>query len=186
MSQRPLISVYGSSQPHEGEELYEEALELGRQLARAGFDVMTGGYDGTMAAVSRGAGEAGGHVIGVTMDIFNPRPANQWVLEERRRRGFPDRLRELTELADGFIVLRGGIGTLTELAYTWGLLQTGALSRKPLITLGDPWKKLITLLRDDDFRIAQEHYELIEFADTPGDVIRLLAGHFEHVLSTEQ
>lgn len=178
MSKRPLISVYGSSQPHEDHELYQEALELGRRLARAGYDVMTGGYDGTMAAVSRGAHEAGGHVIGVTMELFNPSNANRWVHEERRRPGFPERLRDLTELADGFVVLRGGIGTLTEFAYTWGLLQTGALQNKPLVALGAPWKALIALLEQDEFWIADHHYTLLETADTPQEVILLLQEYF--------
>lgn len=178
MSERPLISVYGSSQPQEDQELYQEALELGHSLAEAGYDVMTGGYDGTMAAVSRGANEAGGHVIGVTMELFNPSSPNRWVHEERRRPGFPERLRDLTELADGFVVLRGGIGTLTEFAYTWGLLQTGALQHKPLITLGNPWKKLITLLDEEEFWIADKHYRLLNVADTPSEVIALLQQHF--------
>ena len=178
MNKRPLISVYGSSQPHEDQELYQEALELGRRLAQAGFDVMTGGYDGTMAAVSRGANEAGGHVVGVTMELFNPSTPNRWVHEERRRPGFPERLRDLTELADAFVVLRGGIGTLTEFAYTWGLLQTGAIQNKPLVTLGNPWKKLVALLDEEEFWIADRHYSLLEMANTSAEVISLLQEHF--------
>ena len=49
------ISVFGGSQPREGESAYTEAMELGRLLAQHGHTVLTGGYIGTMEAVSRGA-----------------------------------------------------------------------------------------------------------------------------------
>src|SRR5512141_3056804 len=81
------ITVFGGSQPKEGSSAYNEAMELGRLLAQRGHSVLTGGYIGTMEAVSRGASEAGGHVIGVTCeDIENWRKvaANRWVMEERR------------------------------------------------------------------------------------------------------
>ncbi|GAP63419.1 hypothetical protein ARMA_1842 [Ardenticatena maritima] len=158
---RPLIAVYGSAQPQPGDELYEEAYRLGRLLAEAGFDVMSGGYYGTMAAVSRGAHEGGGRVVGVTMAIFDPRPPNEWVHETTHTPGFPERLRTLTEMADAYIALRGGIGTLTEVAYTWGLMQTGAMRPKPFILLGAPWRRLLALLQEDDFRIAPHHYNLL-------------------------
>ena len=81
------ISVFGGSKPKEGETAYSEAMELGKLLAQRGHTVLTGGYIGTMEAVSRGASEAGGHVIGVTCEDIEDwrgvRP-NQWVKEEIR------------------------------------------------------------------------------------------------------
>lgn len=171
---RPLVAVYGSAQPQPGNELYEEAYRLGRLLAEAGFDVMSGGYYGTMAAVSRGAHEGGGRVVGVTMALFDPRPPNEWVHETTHTPGFPERLRTLTELADAYIALRGGIGTLTEVAYTWGLMQTGAMRPKPFILLGVPWRRLLHLLREDDFRIDSHHYELLTVVQTPDEAIEAL------------
>lgn len=171
----PIISVYGSSQPEPGSALYEEARELGRRLAEAHFTVMTGGYDGTMAATSAGAYEAGGHVIGVTLNIFDPRPPNQWVKEEAKYPDFSQRLRHFTEMADGFVVLRGGIGTLTELFFTWGLMQTSAIRPpKPIIVLGHPWRRLFNLLREDEFLIQDQFYDLIQWANSPEEVVRQL------------
>ena len=62
------ISVFGGSSPKPGEIAYEQALLLGKLIGEAGYIVLTGGYIGTMEAVSRGTAEAGGHVIGVTCD----------------------------------------------------------------------------------------------------------------------
>ena len=81
------ISVFGGSQPREGSTAYAEAQQLGRLLAERGHVVLTGGYIGVMEAVSRGAREAGGHVIGVTsedIEAWRPIKANAWVMEELR------------------------------------------------------------------------------------------------------
>lgn len=79
------VTVFGGSQPMPGDPAYQEAMNLGSLLAQSGHTVLTGGYIGTMEAVSRGASEAGGHVIGVTCDeieIWRPTRANPWVKEE--------------------------------------------------------------------------------------------------------
>ena len=78
------ITVFGGAQPKEGSAAYEEARELGKLLAERGHAVLTGGYMGTMEAVSRGASEAGGHVIGVTcIDIEEWRGSTAQSMGER-------------------------------------------------------------------------------------------------------
>ena len=102
------ISVFGGSQPKEGDSAYEEAMLLGRLLAQRGHTVLTGGYIGTMEAVSRGAHEAGGHVVGVTCsDIENWRKVspNRWVKEERRYKTLNERLQALIDGCDAALVL---------------------------------------------------------------------------------
>src|SRR5690349_20090727 len=79
---QPVVAVFGSSTVREPDVAWREAHELGAALARRGVATMSGGYGGAMAAVSRGAHEAGGHVIGVTVDLFERRgPVNPWVRE---------------------------------------------------------------------------------------------------------
>src|SRR5512142_1263980 len=97
------VSVFGGSQPKEGESAYAEAMELGRLLAKRGHTVLTGGYIGTMEAVSRGANEAGGHVIGVTceeIEAWRPTKANTWVIEEIRKKTLLERLHALIHGSD--------------------------------------------------------------------------------------
>jgi uncharacterized protein (TIGR00730 family) len=139
------ISVFGGSQPKEGSSAYTEAQELGRQLAQKGHTVLTGGYIGTMEAVSRGAAEAGGHVIGVTcLDIERWRGAgaNKWVIEEWKKENLIQRLQALIEGCDAALALPGGPGTLTEISLMWNLMIVGSISRKPLILIGDGWKEV--------------------------------------------
>jgi hypothetical protein len=100
-----------------------------------------------MAAVSRGAREAGGHVIGVTCAVFDPRPANPWVVEEVKAGSLLERLQIMMERADGFTAVRGGIGTLAEVTLAWSLLQTSSLIGKPLVLLGSDWQQIVTAFR---------------------------------------
>jgi uncharacterized protein (TIGR00730 family) len=141
-----ILAVYGSARTPQGSVAYREALSLGKRLAEIGHVVVNGGYGGTMEAVSRGAAEAGGRVIGVTCDLFNPRVANAWLSEERRTPDLLARLRTIMSLADGFIALPGGIGTLSEVALTWNMLQAGQLTARPFILLGEPWCELVSAI----------------------------------------
>ncbi|HOU42609.1 MAG TPA: LOG family protein, partial [Promineifilum sp.] len=127
-------------------EAYSEARRLGQLLAEAGLTVATGGYGGTMAAVSQGAAGAGGHVIGVTsshIERYRPTPPNEWVAEEIRFDSQRDRLLHLVMNNDAMIALPGGIGTLSEVALAWSLLQTGELTARPLVLLGPVWRETI-------------------------------------------
>ena len=139
------ITVFGGSQPKEGDAAYTEAQTLGRLLAERGHAVLTGGYIGTMEAVSRGAAEAGGHVIGVTCaDIEEWRKVgvNRWVKEERRKQTLLERLQGLIEGCDAAIALPGGPGTLTEISLMWNLMVIESLHRRPLILVGDGWQSV--------------------------------------------
>ena len=141
------IAVFGSSRREENSDLYREAYELGRLLAQAGYKVMSGGYGGSMAAVSRGAAEAGGQVIGVTCALFDPLAPNQWLHEEVKAPDLLARLACLMERGDGYVALRGGIGTLSEVTLAWSLLQTRSLKDRPLVLLGADWQALMDAFR---------------------------------------
>jgi uncharacterized protein (TIGR00725 family) len=139
------ITIFGGAQPQPGSTAYDEAYRLGKMLAERGHAVLTGGYIGTMEAVSRGASEAGGHVIGVTSeDIENWRKvsANAWVKEERRKKRLIERLEGLIYGCDVAIALPGGPGTLAEIALMWNLMIVESLPRRPLILVGDGWQSI--------------------------------------------
>ena len=150
------ISVFGGSQPKEGSSTYLEALELGRLLAQHGHTILTGGYIGTMEAVSRGASEAGGHVIGVTCKEINHWRGfgpNKWVKEEWKNDTLIQRLQSLIENCDAALALPGGPGTLTEISLMWNLMIVGALPRRKLILIGSGWKSIF----DQFFKTAGEY-----------------------------
>ena len=149
------ITVFGGSQPKPGEPAYEDALRLGRLIGEAGYTLLNGGYIGTMEAMSRGAAEAGGHVIGITCDeieAWRPIKANPWVSEEMRFPSLRERLFALIDNCDAALALPGGIGTLVEITLTWNLLLTNAIPPRPLILIGPGWQATI-----HQFLVAQDH-----------------------------
>ena len=140
------VTIFGGSQPKEGDAAYAEAYQLGKLLAEAGHAVLTGGYIGTMEAASKGANEAGGHVIGVTCtDIERWRGvgANAWVKEERKFETLQERLDGLISGCDAAIALPGGPGTLTEVGLMWNLMVIDAIHRRPLILVGRGWQSML-------------------------------------------
>jgi len=175
------ISVFGGSQPKEGSPAYQRAYELGKLLAEAGHIVLTGGYIGTMEAVSRGAAEAGGHVIGVTCDEierWRPVKANGWVKEEWRREKLLERLHALVEGCDAAIALPGGPGTLTEIALTWNLMIIGAITPRPLILVGDGWQIIFDQVYESFGEyIPANQREPVQFAKDVNSAVGLLESY---------
>jgi hypothetical protein len=154
------ITVFGGSQPKPGDPIYQDALHLGSLLAKNGYVLLTGGYIGTMEALSRGAAESGGHVIGVTCDqieTWRPVKANPWVKEEWHYTSLKERLFALIENCDAFLALPGGVGTLAEIILTWNLLLTKILPPRPLILVGSGWKDTIQLFTAEQGEFIPEN-----------------------------
>jgi uncharacterized protein (TIGR00730 family) len=175
-----VISVFGSHAPLPGSEDYQQAMDVGRLLAETGFTVATGGYGGTMQAVSQGAAEAEGEVIGVTctrIEMFRSARLNSWATKEIRYETLQERALHLVKNNRGVIVLPGGIGTLSEFALAWSLLQVDEISPRPLVLLGKMWKETLrTFIRDDYIHV--ENYEMLSLVDTAeAAVMSILDNH---------
>lgn len=169
---RPLVAVFGSSTVRPADPAWSLALDLGRALAESGADVMTGGYSGAMEACSQGAHEAGGHVIGVTVELFEARgPANRWVRERVHTPTIYERLRYLVEHADGFVVLPGSIGTLTELFLVWTMLAVKGRAAAPLVLLGEHWRGFLKAIDRGDM-VLPHLFGVVEVADDARDAAR--------------
>ncbi len=172
------ISVFGGSQAREGSDAYAQAEALGDLIARRGHTVLTGGYMGTMEAVSKGAALAGGHVIGVTCDEigrWHGGSANAWVAEEWKQPTLIERLQLLIRSADAAMALPGGPGTLAEVALMWNLMIVGSLQSRRLILVGHAWKHVI-----DSFFVNLGEYspatqrQFLEFAPSVEGAAQLL------------
>lgn len=104
----------------------ETARAVGRQLARAGITLIYGGGGlGLMGAVARGAVEAGGEAIGIIPEsLLQFEPPPERLTELRVVASMHERKALMVELADAFVALPGGLGTLDELSevLTWAQL----------------------------------------------------------------
>ncbi len=139
------ITVFGSSKPTEGELQYDFGYELGSKLAECGYSICTGGFNGIMEAVSRGAVEKGMDAIGVTLETWGRKP-NKYLTKEYKCNSLFDRVKMLTELGDGFAVLQGGTGTLLELAAIWELCNKDMMAHKPVACHSSMWKEIVSII----------------------------------------
>ena len=173
------ITVFGGSSPLPGDEAYEQAYQLGKLIGEAGFTVMTGGYIGTMEAVSRGVNETGGRVIGVTCDqieAWRPVSPNPWVQDQMRFATLQERLYALIENCDAALALPGGIGTLAEVAVMWSQLQTRSIPNRPLILIGPGWQSVYDqLINKFEGYIPVEHRQFITCAAGVQEAFDMLA-----------
>ena len=175
------VTVFGGSQAKPGDQTYREAYLLGSLLANAGHTILTGGYIGVMEAVSRGAAESGGHVIGITCDEiekWRPVGPNPWVKEERRYPTLRQRLFALIDNCDAAIAMPGGIGTLAEIAEIWSHVQSQSITPRPIILVGSGWKQTITTLYSaQDKFIPTRYRELLTFAENSQSALDVLNGY---------
>jgi hypothetical protein len=139
-----------------------------------------------MEAVSKGANEAGGHVIGVTCDEierWRSTRANRWVMEARHFSTMQERLNELVRACDAAIALPGGAGTLTEIALSWNLMIVDSMPRKPLILIGLGWKAVFEEMFRSLGEVTPEgQRSLLQFAPDIHAAIYLLTNH-QHLSS---
>lgn len=174
-----VISVFGGSLLQSDSDAYSEAERLGRLLGEAGFALATGGYIGTMEAVSKGASAAGVPVIGVTSDdieAWRDVRVNRWVTEQVHCKTLIERLQRLIEVGQALVALPGGIGTLAEISVAWSLIQTGAISARPLVLVGDAWRlTLATFFELTRDYVRPGYRDLLVFCDTVDDVVAQLA-----------
>jgi uncharacterized protein (TIGR00730 family) len=163
------IGVMGSARLTESDDSWARAYQLGMLLARQGFVVVTGGYGGLMAAVSRGAHQVGGRVIGLPMQHWTNVEPNQWNADLRWSSTYGMRLNHLLN-CDGVIALPGGVGTLSEMAIVWAASQTEGHAL-PLVLLGDCWPPLILAMREN-LVVSEGDLNLLRFAASPEEAVR--------------
>jgi uncharacterized protein (TIGR00730 family) len=170
---RPLIAVFGSSEPVPGDPLYEEARRVGSLLVSAGYGVVTGGYGGVMEGASRGAAEAGGRAVGVTCAIFTSRSPNPFLTERRETRDLIERTAALVAAGRGFVVLHGKSGTLAELTLLWALHRAGSLGPRPVVLLGAAWRPFLHHLVRGSM-IEADQLAITRVAEGPEDAVDLV------------
>ena len=170
------ITIFGSSRPLEGSDEYRLAHETGKALAQKGFRICNGGYGGIMEASARGAKDAGGQTVGITFQNSFKRNANQWIDEEIFKPTLIERMMKLVELGDAYVVLKGGTGTLLELAAVWEYINKGLLAEKPIVIIGDFWNGVVETLRKElIWEGVGDCTKFIHQSATPRDCAEFLA-----------
>lgn len=139
------IVVFGSGTVPASDPFYQLAYQVGFQFGRLGFTHICGGYGGTMEAGAKGARDAGAKTIGITIESWGP--PNPYIMENLPMPNLFARIEKLMTLADAYVVLPGGTGTLIELAMAWERINKGIDHPKPILLLTGFWLPVIELLK---------------------------------------
>jgi uncharacterized protein (TIGR00725 family) len=172
MAEEKIVTIFGGSKCVESQPEYAQAREVGATLAEAGFTICTGGYLGVMEAASRGAREKGGRVLGIVMNQFKKEP-NRFLTDKVATDHFYDRLQHLITRSVGFIALKGGMGTVTEISLVWNKLVTRVLEPRPLVLLGDCWRPVVEAWKQN-LVVSEAEVALLDFAETADEACRII------------
>jgi uncharacterized protein (TIGR00725 family) len=167
-----IVTIFGGSKCRETDLEYAQALRVGELLADSGFAICTGGYAGVMEAASRGAHGRGGRVLGITMNQFKSEP-NRYLTEKVPSEHFYERLQRLITKSVGYIALRGGMGTVTEISLVWNKLQTRVLDPRPLVLLGECWPPVVREWQRN-LAVGDTDVRILDFATTPEAAVAII------------
>ena len=179
---RPAVSIFGSARVREGHPAYEQAREVGRRFAEAGFAVVTGGGPGVMEAANRGAREGDGLSVGFNIELPHEQHENPYLDIELTFRHFYARKTMFVKAAEGFVIFPGGFGTLDELFESLTLIQTGKVLHFPVVLVdGDYWQGLLGWLRDRllaEGMISPDDVEVLHVTDSSEEAVaRVVDAH---------
>ena len=167
---RPAVSVFGSARVPADHPYYALAEKTSRLLSDAGFSVVSGGGPGIMEAANRGAAEAGGSSLGLSIQLPHEQRSNPYITPELNFCFHYFFMRKLwfAQMAKALIVFPGGFGTMDELWEMLTLLQTDKLSCHHLILIYGRkyWDKVLNwrhMVRTGT--ISDREYKLLQFAD---------------------
>jgi uncharacterized protein (TIGR00730 family) len=173
------VAVFGSARTAPGSVDYERGRSIGERLARAGYAVITGGGPGVMQAANQGATEAGGISVGLGIELPVEQGLNEYVDLGLEFRYFFVRKTMFVKYAQAFVVLPGGFGTLDELFEAITLVQTGKITKFPIVLVGARyWSGLLSWITDTllaSGMVGAADPGLLHVADDPAEVIQIIA-----------
>jgi uncharacterized protein (TIGR00730 family) len=145
----PCVTVFGSARFTEEHPYYIKAREMGAEISKLGFTIITGGGPGIMEAANRGAFEVGGRSIGCNIMLPHEQSENPYVQQSIEFKYFFVRKTLLLKYSYAFVIMPGGWGTMDEMFEALTLIQTGKIKEFPVILFGrEYWKHLISLTED--------------------------------------
>jgi uncharacterized protein (TIGR00730 family) len=175
----PCVTVFGSARFGDDHAFYALGRQVGAQLARLGFTVMTGGGPGLMEAANRGAREAGGRSLGCNVQLPEEQQPNAYMDRWITAHYFFVRKVLLVKYSYAFVALPGGLGTLDELSEAMTLIQTGKIHDFPVVLMGtEYWSPLVHQLESmaEAGAIASDDLSLLLVTDSVDEAMAWIRG----------
>lgn len=173
------VTFFGASHTKTGDPIYDNArLLAGRIVQDLGYSIVTGGSSGIMEAANRGAKEAGGHSLGLQINLPHEQMINGYLTESANFHHFFVRKVCLSFYAEAFVFYPGGYGTLDEFFEILTLIQTGKIDRSPVICVGSEyWNKMKDVLKTEVLgrkNIAPEDLDIFTITDNHDEILEIV------------
>ncbi|OGX16464.1 MAG: Rossman fold protein, TIGR00730 family [Omnitrophica WOR_2 bacterium RBG_13_41_10] len=172
------VSIFGSSRTKPGNKYYKLAEETAYLLAKAGYAVITGSGPGIMEAANKGTRRAGGHSIGLNIQIPLEQMPNKYVDTLLDFRYFFVRKVMFVKYAKAFVIMPGGYGTLDEFTEAINLIQTKRIDKFPVVLFGrEYWKGLLDWLKArvlKEANIDEKELAIFSVVDKPKEVVEAI------------
>ncbi|MDQ1724823.1 MAG: hypothetical protein QOG52_1851 [Frankiaceae bacterium] len=178
------VSIFGSARTDPKDPDYIAAERIAKLLTEKDYAIITGGGPGIMEAANKGACENDGTSIGLGIELPFEQRLNDYVDIGLQFRYFFARKTMFVKYAQAFVVMPGGFGTLDELFEALTLVQTGKVTKFPVVLFNSSyWNGLIAWLRDTaahSKKIALGDIDLMYVTDDAEDAVRhILEVHSE-------
>jgi uncharacterized protein (TIGR00730 family) len=147
----PSVTFYGSTRLGEDNQYYKKVRNLTYRIAKElGYAVLCGGGPGIMEAANRGAFEAGGRSVGLTIKLPNEQVTNPYITDEIPFHYFFTRQSSMSYSTEVCVFCPGGFGTLNELFEILTLQQTNKIGRIPVILFcSDFWNPIEKMIKEN-------------------------------------
>lgn len=183
----PCISIFGSARTKPGQKYYELAVETAKQLAEAGFGIITGGGPGIMEAANKGASLASGRSVGLNIALPFEQHTNLYISKETSINFdyFFVRKVMFTKYSQGFIMMPGGWGTMDEFFEVATLIQTRKFTQTPMVCVGSAyWNGLFNWMREvmqeEAQNISPGDLDMIKIFDTAEETVAYISEFYTH------
>lgn len=175
------VAFFGDADVGPWDEAYKKAVETAALLANNGYIIVNGGGPGIMDAATEGARKAGGRAETV---IIDPRyePKNyegsskenlEYCQKFYKVKDINKRNWKLVNIADAFVIFKGGTGTLAEVGLVWELAKFEYGHHEPLIFVGPEWAKVVpTLEKNMNYQGIEKR--VVTVVMEPEEVLRVL------------
>jgi uncharacterized protein (TIGR00730 family) len=174
----PAVTIFGSARSHPNSQNYKTTEHVARLMVENGFNVISGGGPGVMAAANKGASQAGGKSVGLHIHLPKEQKPNKYANIQLDFKYFFIRKVMFVKYAVAYIIMPGGFGTLDELFESLTLIQTKRIKSFPVILIDSSyWKGLIdwikqTLIKEKS--ISKSDFDLLSLVDTPEEAVSII------------
>lgn len=172
------VSIFGSSRTRLNSKYYKLAEQVAFSLAKEGYAIITGSGPGIMEAANKGAKRAGGHSVGLNIQIPLEQKPNNYVETLLDFRYFFVRKVMFVKYAKAFVIMPGGYGTLDEFTEAINLIQTKRIPKFPVVLFGSEyWKGMLDWLKATVLKngnISKEDLSIFTIVDDPKEVVAVI------------